>query len=184
MLHVRPVFVGSPRFFLENRFSTLNWCAKLKDQYMIKYLEIWDIYIKMHVREDIIVSQYQLEKHWKVMCAIWLHILIRNWVKIKCATRQSDDYTKRLLRRLLRDKRPCGMPFNSRTDICWVDQGPMEIFDETSRKREQVPLPSNVTGRRYFTKRRYGNSSRQWQISKRRWNVVKILNKINLLIRQ
>lgn len=29
------------------------------------------------------------------------------------------------------DKRPCGMPFNSRTDIRRVDQGPMEIFDET-----------------------------------------------------
>jgi len=91
------------------------------------------------------VSQYQLEKHWKIMCAIWLHILIRNWVKIKCATRQSDDYTKRLLhRRFLRDKRPCGIPFNSRTDIRRVDQGPMEIFDETLRKREQVPLPSNI----------------------------------------
>ncbi|KYM84499.1 hypothetical protein ALC53_05285 [Atta colombica] len=36
------------------------------------------------------------------------------------------------------------MPFNSRTDIRRVDQGPMEIFDETLRKREQVPLPSNI----------------------------------------
>lgn len=47
-------------------------------------------------------------------------------------------------RRLLRDKRPCGMPFNSRTDIRWTDQGSMEIFDKTSRKKEQVPMPSNV----------------------------------------
>ena len=36
------------------------------------------------------------------------------------------------------------MLFNSRTDIRRVDQGPMEIFDETLRKREQVPLPSNI----------------------------------------
>ncbi|KYN11996.1 hypothetical protein ALC57_15838, partial [Trachymyrmex cornetzi] len=36
------------------------------------------------------------------------------------------------------------IPFNSRTDIRRVDQGPMEIFDETLRKREQVPLPSNI----------------------------------------
>lgn len=34
------------------------------------------------------------------------------------------------------DKRPCDMPFNSRTDIRQIDQGPMEIFDETLRKKE------------------------------------------------
>ncbi|KYN04332.1 hypothetical protein ALC62_05098 [Cyphomyrmex costatus] len=47
------------------------------------------------------------------------------------------------------------MPFNSRTNIRQADQGPMEIFDETSRKKKQVPRPSKVryTGSALVSKR-------------------------------
>lgn len=64
------------------------------------------------------------------------------------------------------DKRPCSMPFNSRTDIRRVDQGPMEIFDETSRKKKQVPMPSDATEEGILRDADAGNDSRQCQISK------------------
>lgn len=50
---------------------------------------------------------------------------------------------KRPFHRLLRDKRPCGMPFNSRTDIRRTDQGPMEIFDETEKGTSSSALECN-----------------------------------------
>lgn len=102
----------------------------------------------------------------RVVCAMWLHILIRNWAKLNAQhVNQTIIRNARLRRRLLRDKRPCGMPFNSRTDIRRPDQGPMEIFDETLWKKEQVPLPSSAIERRYFVKRKCGNNFQQWQIS-------------------
>lgn len=113
MLHVRPLFARSPRLFLEKRSFTARLRRdKSKDQIEGLYdIEIQNIYRSRFSMSEGIFSMSIGKNRW---CAMRLYILIRNWAK---SNAQHVNRTIIYENGLLRDKRPCGMSFNSRTDI-------------------------------------------------------------------
>lgn len=143
MLLVRPLFARFLGLFLES-----NTSAEIRLMCSIERLKSYWVEIRnitcasiniQHIRED--ASRYCLEKNWESYACKLFYILIRNWVKSNDRAWHASisRWTKHLLHYCFsreNDKRPCDMLFNSRTDIRHINQGPMEIFDETSRKKE------------------------------------------------
>lgn len=155
MLLVRPLF-RSLGLFLESKTS-----AEIRLMGPIERLKSCWVEIRNITRQYSIYQRGRFsillgKKNWESHARKLFYILIRNWVKSNVRDMRQSAVERKVCLIIVSceriDKRPCDMPFNSRTDIRHINQGPMEIFDETSREN-RISSFAFECERRYFTRK-------------------------------